>query len=202
MGTSQASTLEIAERDGRRLRAINSRGRVVAALLELVREGDMAPTAERVAVRAKVGLRTVFRHFKDTDGLYSEMAGAILTELSGTMNAPIPGDTWREKILASVRRRTVIFEAITPFRRASDSYRHNSVFLTQAHALMTDLTRIGVEDIVPPEVRMAVPLFDTLDLLLSYEVWSRLRQEQNLGVEEAIRVITAALKGAMGVTEL
>lgn len=43
-------------------------------MLELVREGDISPSAELVAARADVGLRTVFRHFKDLDSLYREMS--------------------------------------------------------------------------------------------------------------------------------
>ena len=57
------------ERDGRRLRSQDSRARIVAAMLDLIREGEIAPSAELVASRANVGLRTVFRHFKDMDSL-------------------------------------------------------------------------------------------------------------------------------------
>ena len=46
-------------------------------MLELVREGRIAPTAEEVAQRASVGLRTVFRRFKDMESLYAEMSVAI-----------------------------------------------------------------------------------------------------------------------------
>ena len=47
--------------DGRKLRSEDSKRRIVSAMLELVREGKMAPTAEEVANRAEVGLRTVFQ---------------------------------------------------------------------------------------------------------------------------------------------
>ena len=61
------------ERDGRRLRSIDSRARIVKAMLALIEEGDMAPGAEAVAARAEVGLRTVFRHFKDMESLYRDV---------------------------------------------------------------------------------------------------------------------------------
>ncbi|MBT5683609.1 MAG: TetR family transcriptional regulator, partial [Gammaproteobacteria bacterium] len=63
--------------DGRKLRSEDSKRRIVSAMLELVREGRMAPTAEEVAKRAEVGLRTVFRRFKDMESLYAEMSVAI-----------------------------------------------------------------------------------------------------------------------------
>ncbi|MFX8786073.1 hypothetical protein ABTM90_19835, partial [Acinetobacter baumannii] len=49
--------------DGRRQRGQNNRARIVKAVLELTREGTFTPSAEQVARRADVSLRTVFRHF-------------------------------------------------------------------------------------------------------------------------------------------
>ncbi|HAY44774.1 MAG TPA: transcriptional regulator, partial [Gammaproteobacteria bacterium] len=51
--------------DGRHQRSRDSKRKIVTAMLELVRAGIIAPTAEEVAARANVGLRTVFRRFKD-----------------------------------------------------------------------------------------------------------------------------------------
>ena len=63
--------------DGRRRRGEDNRARIVAAMLEIIQEGEVSPSAEQVAERADVGLRTVFRHFSDMDSLYSEMSEAI-----------------------------------------------------------------------------------------------------------------------------
>jgi AcrR family transcriptional regulator len=48
-------------------RGARNRAAIVAALLELVGEGELEPTAEQVAERACVGTRTVFRHFADME---------------------------------------------------------------------------------------------------------------------------------------
>ena len=63
------------EVDGRRRRSLDSRARIVAAMLELVRLGNASPNAVEVAARAGVGLRSVFRHFKDMESLYVEIMG-------------------------------------------------------------------------------------------------------------------------------
>src|SRR5213076_1131404 len=60
--------------DGRRKRGEDNRNRISQAFLSLVAEGVVAPTAEDVAHRAGVGLRSVFRHFTDMEALYREMA--------------------------------------------------------------------------------------------------------------------------------
>lgn len=58
-----------AAKDGRRRRSAQSRDRIVEALLDLVAGVVVTPSAEAVAARAGVGLRTVFRHFRDMESL-------------------------------------------------------------------------------------------------------------------------------------
>ena len=55
--------------DGRVQRSQRSRQAMVQALFDLVGSGVLQPTAQQVARRAKVGIRTVFRHFSDMDSL-------------------------------------------------------------------------------------------------------------------------------------
>ena len=56
--------------DGRAARALRTRNRVVDALLDLVDEGDLRPSAADVARRAGVSLRSVFQHFDDLETLF------------------------------------------------------------------------------------------------------------------------------------
>ena len=53
--------------DGRRLRGQRTQTKVLEALLELVAEGEMRPTAQAVSNRAGVSLRTVYHHFEDVE---------------------------------------------------------------------------------------------------------------------------------------
>jgi len=185
MSTDTALAPPGEELDGRRRRSLDSRGRVVAALLDLVREGAVAPSAERVAARANVGLRTVFRHFNDMEGLYRQMASAIESELAAMLAVRVTGADWRERLNGVIGKRATLYEEIAPFKRAADAHRHKSAFLAAAHARIATMARRGLEDVVPPVVRDDAALFETLDLLLSYETWSRLRQEQALNVDQA-----------------
>ena len=63
--------------DGRVRRGADNRRKIVAAFIAFIREGKLAPTAEDIAARADVGLRTVFRHFDDMERLYGEIAVVI-----------------------------------------------------------------------------------------------------------------------------
>ena len=57
--------------DGRRLRSDRSRQVIVEAMLQLIDGGNLVPTAQQVADHAKVGIRSVFRHFEDMEAIFA-----------------------------------------------------------------------------------------------------------------------------------
>jgi TetR/AcrR family transcriptional regulator of autoinduction and epiphytic fitness len=59
----------IDERDGRSLRRKRNRDAVIAALIELIQEGELTPTVAKIADRAAVSHRSVFRYFDDLNDL-------------------------------------------------------------------------------------------------------------------------------------
>src|SRR5690349_22289922 len=59
--------------DGRVRRGERSRDAIVGALFDLIGGGVLQPTAQQVADRAGVGIRSVFRHFTEMDSLYAAM---------------------------------------------------------------------------------------------------------------------------------
>src|SRR5262245_26963929 len=78
--------------DGRTQRAERSRVAIVRALFELIGEGNPQPTAQQVAERAEVGLRSVFRHFADMETLYAELGARVFAEaLPHMRDAPTDG---------------------------------------------------------------------------------------------------------------
>lgn len=166
--------------DGRRRRGQDSRARMVQAMLDLVREGHVSPSAELVAVRADVGLRTVFRHFKDLDSLYREMSGVIEAELLALAETPFRSSGWRERVLELVERRGWAYERIAPFKRASEVHRHQSPALAEDNAKFV----AGAREILRRELPSALSgdrdLFEAIDLLLSFDAWRRLRHDQAL----------------------
>jgi len=184
-------TPESEETDGRRRRGQDSRDRIVAAMLDLMREGEVAPGAERVAARAEVGLRTVFRHFRDMESLYAEMSRAIEGEIAGLISRPHADADEATRLAEIIARRAEVFERIFPFKHASAAHRHRSDFLARGHARMVANLREALERDLPRAC--SAPLRrDALDLLLSFEAWARLRREQGLSREAAMAVLHAA----------
>ncbi len=55
--------------DGRKLRRKRNRDAVISALITLIEEGDLEPTVAKIADRASVSHRSIFRYFDDLNDL-------------------------------------------------------------------------------------------------------------------------------------
>jgi AcrR family transcriptional regulator len=177
--------------DGRRRRSQNSRNAIVAAMLELVAEGRITPSAEDVASRAGVGLRTVFRHFTDMESLYAAMTGRLAEHY----------EMWLIQLVEAIERRTATYERLLPFKRAGDAHRHMSPAIQAEHARMLGMMRQRLRSFLPPAITDDEMRFETIDLMMSFEAWQRLRDEQGLPVDLARRIVlreVLRLAGAEG----
>jgi AcrR family transcriptional regulator len=185
------------ELDGRRQRSETSRKRIVRAMLELIGGGDVSPSAENVAARAGLGLRTVFRHFENMETLYQEINAAMIAELRPVMKQPFRSVEWRAQLGEIVERRVRIFERIMPFKIAADVHRHQSPFLARKAEEMTREQRAALVRAIAADKRADAAFFEGLDLLLSFETWRRLRKEQKLSVARARRTLALLLSALM-----
>lgn len=184
------------ETDGRRLRTAASRRRIIEALIALVYEGEVFPPAEAVAARAQVGLRTVFRLFKDKEGLYRELHGVLFARLQPYFPDPVPDAPWRTRLVSQVERRTRAYEEIMPVKVASDAHRARSPFLQGEHEKIVGVLRAMLLDVLPPAVAEDADLVEALDAVLSFEAWRRLRLDQKLSSDRA-RQVTARTAEAL-----
>lgn len=187
-----------AETDGRRLRADESRRRIAQAMLDLVREGEVTPSAETVAERAGVGRRTVFRLFNDMEGVYREMHAIMVARLAPMFAAPFDGATWRERLDEVIERRAHMFEEMLPIKSAADAHRYRSAFLQNEHKKLTRLQRQTMLAVLPEGITSQTERVEALDLTLSFEVWRRLRQEQRLPPRQAAAVLRRIVRALMG----
>ena len=76
MSDNSSSSVKV---DGRRLRSDRSRQVIVESMLQLINDGNLVPTAQQIANHAKVGIRSVFRHFEDMEAIF-ETADQIWRE--------------------------------------------------------------------------------------------------------------------------
>jgi AcrR family transcriptional regulator len=172
-------------RDGRALRSERSRRAIHDALFALVGEGVLQPTAQQLADRAGVGIRTVFRHFEDMESLLAEIDARVSAEALPLIAAAIPEGGLEQRARGLVARRAALFERIAPWKRSGNLVRWRSPYLRARHAALVRELRAALLRWLP-ELEGAPPdLVEALDLAASFEAWDRLRSEQRLGRERA-----------------
>ena len=172
--------------DGRRRRSQQSRDRIITSMIELVEGGAITPSAEDVAARAAVGLRSVFRHFRDMESLYQEMSHRIASQYQMWL-VPFESPDWRGQLAETIDRRLTTYERLMPFKRAGDAHRHESPAMQAEYQQTLKLMRARLGSVLP--ATCAPDVFEAVDLLLSFEAWQRLRCEQALPEATARRVI-------------
>lgn len=156
-------------------------------MLELVREGDLSPSADAVASRAGVGRRTVFRLFSDMEGIYREMQAIMRDKVAPVRAIPLAGDTLEARLHALVERRVLFFEEVMPVTVAAGVHRHRSPVLQADHkAIQSELRGILVAVL---GTGSGAELTEALDAVLSIDVWRRLRLEQGLALADATAVL-------------
>src|SRR3954451_20592268 len=106
--------------DGRNLRAERTRTSLATAYLDLLTEGDLRPTAERIAERAGVSARSVFKHFPDRESLFaaaSEIQEGRIRELMADL--PEASAALEERTYLFVDQRALFQEFVPPVRRSA-----------------------------------------------------------------------------------
>ncbi|MCA0210240.1 MAG: TetR/AcrR family transcriptional regulator [Proteobacteria bacterium] len=194
---SNAAKAEPDRVDGRRERGRSSYKRIVEAMMALIVEGDLSPSAARVAEEAGIGLRTVFRHFDDMDALYAEITRTITERVMPTVLAPYPDQPWRANIGELVRRRVEVFETTLPFRLAANIKRYQSPFLMGQYSRVVMLERELIVRLLPASVRTDRIGVEALCAALSFHTWRTLRHDQSLSPDEAGAVMGQMVDAVM-----
>ena len=178
--------------DGRRLRGERNRLGIVDAFLELVSEGSIRPTVEEVAARAEVSERSVFRHFPDVAALV-EAAMNRWIELvtpAAAVHAS-PEDPLAVRIAALVESRSQLYEQIAPLRRVTMVERASNPSIDSMMQEGGRFLRDQAEELLAPE-GLDPTAKSGLDALLSWSLWTVLRIDQGLSLEES-RVVLGLL---------
>jgi AcrR family transcriptional regulator len=184
--------------DGRVQRGERNRDAIVDAMFELVGEGALEPTAEQVAARAGVGLRSVFRHFTDMESLYAALTTRLRREVEPIVTAEQAKGSLAERARAMVQRRARLFERIAPYKRSGNLNRERSPFLNAEHAKVVLQLREHLALWLPELATKPRATRDAIELVASFEAWDRLCRDQGLSSARARAAQEAALLALLG----
>jgi len=186
---SRAKTSADEGSDGRRQRSSRSREQIVRAMIDLIRAGEMQPAAARVAEKANVGLRTVFRHFEEMDTLNREISAIVEAEILPLVEKPFEGKTWRLQLDELLDRRAYIYERIMPLKIAGSLQRFRSHFLMEDYNRFLRMERQGLKRVLPAKIVNDAVLFSAIEMATGFQAWRRLRHDQRLSVADAQKVL-------------
>jgi TetR/AcrR family transcriptional regulator of autoinduction and epiphytic fitness len=180
--------------DGRTARGQRTRASVVDALLALQEEGDLAPTAQRVAARAGVALRTVFGHFSDMETLWAEAGQRELEKLGTIAERPHRSLPLEQRIDAYCASRARVLEALLPVARAARLREPTSPALQRNREMFIAAGDAEVRDVFAHELaELDEPgrarLMDALYVVSSGPSWDILRTDRGLEPDEAAGVM-------------
>lgn len=139
--------------DGRTRRRLNSFERAVDALLDLIESGNEAPTAQQIADRSGISVRTVFRLTEDIESLHT---AAVMRQMERTahlyVTLPSTGPlTTRLRTL--LKNRVTVFESIAPVRRVGDRLAVTSTLISEGLELHHMLLRTQVAEVFERELK-------------------------------------------------
>jgi len=189
---------EVPSADGRVARGQRTRRRVADALIAILRDGDPDPTAKVIAQRAGVSLRLVFHHFCDMDDLYRTVSSLLLERQWRAQPEVSPELALPLRIDATVTYRSVLFEDISPVRRAAVRRAGSSPDLTAAIGMSDLLLSENIRTAFAPELTAhdeeeSDELLNAMDAASSWEAWERMRRGSELPVDTARRIMTRTL---------
>jgi TetR/AcrR family transcriptional regulator of autoinduction and epiphytic fitness len=183
--------------DGRTARSERTRKAIVDAHVALITDGDLRPTADRIAKEAGVSLRALWSHFADMEALFTASAQRILDGRDAQYE-PIPPDLpLPERISAYCEQRARLSEAIGPAARAAALKEPFSPALQHYRKLHVERVRAEVRALFGTEIGGDEGLLTALTAVSMWNTWDTMRTPMELTTEEARatlqRTITALL---------
>jgi AcrR family transcriptional regulator len=178
--------------DGRTARAVRTKDAIVEACLALIDEGDLRPTAPRIADRAGVSVRSIFQHFDDLEALFSAVGDKVRDRLATLVRRIDPAAPRSERVEQFVAQRSAVLEAVSPVLRAAIVHSVNSKVIGQqfegGHAFFRD----QVQEAFAPELAIAGvagQLRPALLVATSWSTWDLLRRTERLDPAAAAAVM-------------
>jgi AcrR family transcriptional regulator len=166
-------------------------------VIELVEEGSTMPTAQMVAERAGISLRTVYHHFDDLVSLRAEALGIAWERHTANLGAIDVARPLDERVVTLVRQLCRVYEAVAPVCRAES--------LAADTDVTADVTRQSrmrirqyIAETLEPETKAAgisgPVLLDALDAALTWQSWDYLRTQLGRGQANASRTFEMVVR--------
>jgi len=193
------------KRDGRRERSARTHRAIVAALIDLIEEGNLAPTAAHIAKRASVAVRSIRQHFPSREDLFVaavEEHARRLSPLRTYVDARLPLEQrvaafaearGRELEFCSPVRRAALFVETVPTNGASSAI-HRATDEAW-HRRRREVEQVFARELENRADRAA--LMNALDLLCHGRTWDTMRYAMQMSPADATELLRRSIAAAL-----
>jgi AcrR family transcriptional regulator len=178
------------EVDGRTKRGERSRQLIIDAMLALIEEGNLIPTAQQVADRAGVAIRTVFRHFCEMEKLFAEMDSYLQPTFRSLFAGGDRGGSLQERVLHAVQCHAHGYTKIAPVVRSTLSQIWRWPVLKANYDRNQQSLRIDLDDWLPELAAVSQETREVIDTITSFQFWDRLRSRPGISMNASITLIS------------
>jgi TetR/AcrR family transcriptional regulator of autoinduction and epiphytic fitness len=183
--------------DGRTARSERTRNAIVDAHVQLIQEGDLRPTADRIARVAGVSLRALWSHFADMEALFAASGERILETRDAAFVPIAPDLPLPERIEGYCRQRARMLEQIGPAARAASIKEPFSPTLQRYRRAHVERVREELTTLFATEIRAAGKGGDELVVALTaismFPTWGTWRDSMGLDEDAARGALTRAV---------
>jgi AcrR family transcriptional regulator len=181
--------------DGRRQRSERSKQAIIEAMLDMIGEGILIPTAQQVSERAGVGIRSVFRHFEDMESIFVMADEARRARYEDIFLGGDRKGTLEQRILHAVEQRAKGYELYGNVMLTTLAQRWRFAVLRKNYERYQRGLRKDLHDWLPELEKLDPGSCEAVHGVASFEFWNRLRDHQGLSKKTAIGVVVNLLNG-------
>ncbi|MEM6300525.1 MAG: helix-turn-helix domain-containing protein [Pseudomonadota bacterium] len=189
-----SNSARVGKIDGRRLRSARSRQAILTAAVELVEEGSLVPTAQQIAERAGVGIRSFFRHFEEMESLFEALDLHLRDTYEAHFAHQFRCGTLEERIAGAVQAHADGYEKCRNLMLSAQALRWKSKVVRQNYARSQRLLRQELELWLPEIIEFPKDARETIDAVASFDMWHRLREHQRLSKKASNQLIESLLR--------
>ena len=177
--------------DGRRQRSERSQTAIIEAALTLMDEGALVPTAQQIADRAGVGIRSFFRHFADMDSLFLAADEMLISSYEALFEVDNRAGTLSERVARAIDLYGNAFNQLRPIILCTQAQLWRSPKLRENYAWHQKRLRKELELWLPEVAGLPKDRREALHAVASFDMWHRLRVHQGLSPTASADIVTS-----------
>ena len=175
--------------DGRRQRSERSQVAIIEAAMALMDEGILVPTAQLVADRAGVGIRSFFRHFPDMDSLWLAADELSRESYEVLFKTDARSGTLAERVSQVVALYGNAFDELSQIILNTHALMWRFPKLCQNYAWHQKRLRKELELWLPEVAALPREQREAVHATASFEMWHRLREHQGLTATVSCNIV-------------